>query len=45
MNGLVQRRHLVKATPHRRTFMATVQWRPEVNALTTPQYYTVRYLR
>ena len=24
--------------------MATVQWRPEVNALTTPQSYTVRYL-
>jgi hypothetical protein len=24
--------------------MATVQWRPEVNALTTPQSYTVRYM-
>jgi hypothetical protein len=24
--------------------MATVQWRPEVNALTTPQSYTVRFM-
>jgi len=24
--------------------MATIQWRPEVNALTTPQSYTVRYM-
>ncbi len=24
--------------------MATVQWRPEVNALTTPQSYTVRFI-
>ncbi len=24
--------------------MATIQWRPEVNALTVPQSYRVRYL-